>query len=138
MTAPAAEALIKYRMEQAVGVLEDARRLTMAGGTPQSIVNRSYYAMFYATLALLQTVRKFPRKHGGMLAFFDSEFVRKGIFPPEMSRNLHRAFDLRQESDYRDLFPLNREKAEDLLEKADHFVAAVRAYLLDSTASSAP
>ena len=42
--------LIKYRLEQAQTALEDARFLLEGGRSPQSIVNRAYYAMFYAAL----------------------------------------------------------------------------------------
>lgn len=45
--------LITYRLEQAEVSLEDARFLLNGNRSPQSIVNRSYYAMFYASLALL-------------------------------------------------------------------------------------
>ncbi len=48
--------LIKYRLEQAQTALEDARFLLEGDRSPQSIVNRAYYAMFYAALALLQKI----------------------------------------------------------------------------------
>jgi len=45
--------LIKYRMEQANKAIEDALCLETGNGSPRSIINRTYYAMFYAVLALL-------------------------------------------------------------------------------------
>ncbi len=45
--------LIKYRLRMAQKTLEDAQLLFSKGGTSWSVVNRAYYAMFYATLALL-------------------------------------------------------------------------------------
>jgi uncharacterized protein (UPF0332 family) len=45
--------LVKYRLEQAEAALADADFLLEGNRSPQSIVNRAYYAMFYATLALL-------------------------------------------------------------------------------------
>ena len=45
--------LIRYRLEQAQVALDDAKYLLEGGRSSQSIVNRSYYAMFYAALALL-------------------------------------------------------------------------------------
>ena len=38
--------LIRYRLEQAQVALDDAKYLLDGGRSPQSIVNRSYYAMF--------------------------------------------------------------------------------------------
>lgn len=53
--------LIKYRLEQAQTSLEDAEYLLKGNRSTQSIVNRAYYAMFYATLALLQKIVRFPQ-----------------------------------------------------------------------------
>jgi uncharacterized protein (UPF0332 family) len=64
--------LVKFRLEQARATLEDARFLHEGGRTPQSIINRAYYAMFYAALALLQTIGKVPAKHSGVLSLFDT------------------------------------------------------------------
>jgi len=40
-------------MEQAKTALDDAQFLFKGDRSPQSVVNRAYYAMFYAALALL-------------------------------------------------------------------------------------
>ncbi len=70
------ETLIRYRLEQAQAALDDAKYLIDGNRSPQSIVNRSYYAMFYAALALLQKICKAPSKHSGVISFFDKEFRR--------------------------------------------------------------
>jgi uncharacterized protein (UPF0332 family) len=54
--------LITHRLEQAETALDDAKYLLDGKRSPQSIVNRSYYAMFYAALALLQNIGKVPSK----------------------------------------------------------------------------
>jgi uncharacterized protein (UPF0332 family) len=79
--------LVRYRLEQARAALEDARFLLDGNRSPQSIVNRSYYAMFYAALALLQTTGRVPSKHSGVTSLFDTEFVLKGAFPHDLSRD---------------------------------------------------
>lgn len=48
--------LVKYRMERARITLDDARKLFSQDSSPASVVNRAYYSMFYAALALLATV----------------------------------------------------------------------------------
>jgi uncharacterized protein (UPF0332 family) len=133
LTNPHDETLVRYRLEEAEGALDDARYLLAGGRTAQAIINRAYYAMFYAVLALLQRVHMYPRKHRGAISLFDTEFAGKGIFPRELSQDLHRAYDLRQASDYREPRSATREKAEDLVEKASRFVAAIRDYLLAET-----
>jgi len=121
--------LIKYRVEQAEVALDDARYLLQGQRSPQSIINRSYYAMFYAALALLQKSGKVPSKHAGVISLFDTEYVLKGIFPKELSQHFHKAFELRQISDYKTKEPLSSEQAEDLLKKAGAFVEAIKKYL---------
>lgn len=126
------DALIKYRLEQARETLLDARVLFEHDRRPASIVNRAYYAMFYATLALLVTIGKSPSKHEGVLSFFDAEFVKKNIFPKEMSRKLHEAFEARQEGDYTNPDLIDREKAGDVLKAAEEFLKAIEEKLLNN------
>lgn len=122
-------ALIQYRLEQARTALDDGKFLLEGGRSPQSIINRAYYSMFYAAIALLQKVGKTPSKHSGAISLFDTEFVAKGAFPKELSRDLHKAFEQRQASDYRTTEIPTTEKARETLEKAAAFVEAVTAYL---------
>jgi uncharacterized protein (UPF0332 family) len=85
--------LVQARIGQAVESLEDAQTLLEAGRSGRSIVNRSYYSMFYGVLALLQTINRIPRKHQSAISFFDREFVHKGLLTRELSADLHRVFE---------------------------------------------
>jgi len=123
------EILIKHRLEQAHEALDDAKYLIEGDRSPRSIVNRSYYAMFYAALALLQKISKAPTKHSGVISLFDKEFVMKGIFEKALSKDFHRAFELRQSIDYKIIKPISPDKATDIFEKAANFVQAVEHYL---------
>jgi uncharacterized protein (UPF0332 family) len=46
-----------------------------------------------------------------------------------MSKALHKAFDLRQMGDYRELIDLDQEQAKEILRSADQFVETVVKYL---------
>ncbi|HNR12801.1 MAG TPA: HEPN domain-containing protein [Thermodesulfobacteriota bacterium] len=124
------EGLIRHRLNQAQEALEEARILQEAGRSGLGLVNRSYYAMFYAVLALLQQTEQLPRKHQGAISAFDKEFVKRGLFSADMSKDLHRAFELRQVSDYQITTPLTRAEAEEIFNRASLFVSAVARYLL--------
>ena len=124
------ETLIRYRLEQAQAALDDAKYLIDGNRSPQSIVNRSYYAMFYAALALLQKICKAPSKHSGVISLFDKEFVMKGIFPKDLSKDFHRAFEFRQTVDYKIIKPIPSDKSKEIWRKADGFVQAVKCYLV--------
>ncbi|MBI4775138.1 MAG: HEPN domain-containing protein [Deltaproteobacteria bacterium] len=123
------QVLLGFRMGQARAALEEAQVLLSRRKTSLGAVNRAYYAMFYAVLALLQHIGKIPRKHSGVLALFDSEFVKKGVFSMELSRHLHHAFESRQVSDYQAMEPISLEEAGEILNNAQSFVQAIERYL---------
>jgi hypothetical protein len=54
------ETIFAYRMKQTEETLSEAIRMLEAGFSPRSIVNRSYYAMFYAVLALFTYTQDLP------------------------------------------------------------------------------
>ena len=81
------------------------------------------------TLALLQKIGTVPSKHTGVISLFDTEFVLKGIFHKELSKSFHKAFELRQVSDYKTFKPISKEKVEETLNNAVCFVETVLKYL---------
>jgi len=121
--------LIQYRLEQAKESLGDARMLFEKNGTPQGVVNRSYYAMFYAVLALLVTIDRGTSKHRGVIALFDQEFIKQLVFPKEMSAMLHRAFDMRLTGDYREMLKISKDQAAEILDSAVEFVKSIEVKL---------
>ena len=97
------KALARYRMEQAGESLDEAKFLLSGEKSPRSIINRVYYAMFYAILALLIYEPYSSSKHSGVLGYFNSRFIKGGVFDREMGRWVNKAFELRQRSDYRNV-----------------------------------
>lgn len=130
MTTENVKALVAYRLEQADESLEAARILLDQGLTRPS-VNRSYYAMFYAVLGLLAIRKQETSKHSGAISLFDREFVKTGIFPKELSRWLHDAFDLRQRMDYETQIQVSKEESGRTLKEAGEFVAEVKAKIIE-------
>jgi len=122
--------LIQYRLQSAREMLRDAHVLKENGGSAVSIVNRAYYSVFYAALALLVTADIEPNKHSGVLAKFDELFVRQGILSKEMSRIIHHAFDMRQAGDYQKSRVMTDEQAWEVLSSAEQFVSAIEEKLL--------
>lgn len=90
---------------------------------------RAYYAAFYAILALLASRGLGASKHSAAVGLFDREFVKAGSFAPELSRDLHELFDLRQRADYREMFTVSPQRAESATAAAEKFLAEVRKYL---------
>ena len=123
-------ALIKYRMEEAENSIKEAEVLLKEGMSLRSVMNRLYYAMFYAVLALLQEKELGTSKHYGAISLFDREFIKSDIFDKELSKTLHRAFELRQKGDYMEQSEVTRNDVEEMFPKTKDFVNKVKGYLL--------
>ena len=122
--------LIKYRLEEAENSIKEAEVLLREGMSLRSVMNRLYYAMFYAVLALLQEKELGTSKHYGAISLFDREFIKSGILDKELSKTLHRAFELRQKGDYMEQAEVTRNDVDEMLPKTKEFVNKVKGYLL--------
>lgn len=127
--------LALHRLQQAEESLQEAQYLLAGGKSLRSVVNRIYYGMFYAVLALLVYEPYASSKHSGVLAYFNKRFVKEGFFPTSLGRSLNRAFELRQRGDYREYFELAKEQVEPLMAEAAQFIESVRKYLEENVAS---
>lgn len=118
-----------YRLKQAEESINEALCLLSGKGSPRSIINRAYYAMFYSVLALMVFEPYSSSKHSGVLSYFNKRFIKEGVFPEELGRSINKAFALRQEGDYREYAELSYEEVEPFIEKAKIFIQAVKDYL---------
>ena len=116
------KSLVNYRLKEAHEAIEEAV-LLLESGKSRGALSRAYYAMFYATLALLAIKELGASKHSGVIRLFHEHYVQDGTFDKETARSLSVAFDLRNKSDYRELTPPSNEEAQDTLEAAKKFVA---------------
>jgi uncharacterized protein (UPF0332 family) len=124
MTTGNLRVLAEYRMAQAREAI-DAAQILLREGSLRASVNRSYYAMFYAVLALLALRKRETSKHGGVIALFNQLFVREGLVPKELSKWLRAAFDLRTQCDYAIMPALAPEEVSETLQHAQDFVARI-------------
>jgi uncharacterized protein (UPF0332 family) len=95
----------------------------------ESSVSRTYYAMFYCAEAILLTRNLSFSSHKGIISGFGEHFVKPGIFPKEMGRELNRAFEKRQIGDYGHKFVISEEEAEEILVGGKKFVDKVVEHL---------
>jgi uncharacterized protein (UPF0332 family) len=115
-------ALVRYRLDQAQETLEEAQILAGASRW-RGAMNRLYYAMFYATLALLAIKQLSSPRHSGVIALFHREYVRPGLFAREWARYLDIAFNLRNRHDYQDFVAPQPEQIQELLDAAEQFLS---------------
>jgi uncharacterized protein len=119
---------IRERMKQAHETLNEANAL-FEQDFWRGTINRAYYAMFYAVLALAAAKGVVISKHTHAISFLDKEFIKKGVFSKEISRTLHVWFDERQTNDYGEIWNIEYTEAETALKEAKSFVKTIADYL---------
>lgn len=113
--------LVNRRLEQARETLQVSREI-LENAHYRDAVNRAYYAMFYASLALLAVRMLGTSKHSGVLSLFSQHFLKTGTFSSQAGQHLRTAFDLRQKSDYREDFDPTKEQADEIVSNASDFL----------------
>jgi uncharacterized protein (UPF0332 family) len=125
------ETLFRYRLKQSEETLADARMMLAGGASARSVVNRSYYAMFYCVLALLlhENVEHTTSRHSGIISIFDKAFVHTGKLSRVYSKMLHRVFESRQEADYKEFVEISSEDAARWVRMAEEFTMGIKALI---------
>ena len=101
----------------------------LADGFYGSAINRAYYAVFYATNALLTTQGISRSKHSGVIAAFRQHFVKTGLIEAEYSDVYGRVMENKHVSDYELGLPVDLQVVEDDLRDAQRFVERVEKHL---------
>lgn len=120
--------LISFRLASSNEKLRSAKLLLDAGQYKDS-VGRSYYAIFSAIRAVLAIRQIDFSKHAGVIAYFQKEFIKTGIFDKKYSKYLQQAFQIRNSSDYDDFFIVSRQDAEEQYKSAAELVAVIEEYI---------
>lgn len=94
-------------------------------------ISRAYYAMFYASTALLGSQRIWRSKHQGVIAALGEYFVKPGLIEAEYGRIFSDAFHARLDSDYTAYPSPDIDTAQQMVEKAQIFVERVTQLLAE-------
>jgi hypothetical protein len=115
---------IESLIKKAIRYLKSAK-LLLKDGDYESSVSRTYYAMFYSAQAMLLTKNLSFSSHKSVISAFGKNFIKTGILPKDMGRELNRAFEKRQIGDYEYKFVILEEEAEKILENGKKFVEKI-------------
>ena len=118
--------LALFRIQQAEESLDEAQYLFEGNKSPRSVINRTYYAMFYSVLALLIFEPYASSKHSGVISYFNHRFVKEGLFSHDLGRALNKIFNLRQRVDYREQAVVTREQVEPFFDVTRKFIDSVK------------
>lgn len=119
---------INSLIERAKRYLKSAEIL-LEEGDYESSVSRTYYAMFYSAQAMLLTKNLSFSSHKGVISAFGEQFVKTGVFPKEMGRELNKAFEKRQIGDYEYTFVISKMEAKEILENGEKFIEKIIQHL---------
>ncbi len=125
------QTLCAYRLNQAEETLSDAKKMLANQLSSRSVINRAYYSIFYAILALFlkAEIRLKTSKHQGVISMFDKDFIHTGRIDKRYSIILHKVFDARQEGDYREFVKLTQDDAAEAVNLAEDFIEGIKKIL---------
>ncbi len=116
--------LSEYRLGKAKEELQTAA-LNLEHDKMSQSVNRSYYAFFHASRALLAHDLFDAKRHSAIIAFFNQKYIATGQIDKSLYKMLAAAFDIRLKCDYQDFYVVSREEAKKQLNNAVQFVAHI-------------
>ena len=120
--------LIKYRLEQSQKMVE-VSTLLIANNATDSAINRIYYGMFYAVLALALQNNYETSKHQQLLGWFNKEFIHTNKIDIKYGRMLKIAFEWRMKSDYETLTNFTLQEAEQMLTDMQEFLIKITEFI---------
>lgn len=128
MTAGSRKDYINYRFHRAKETLEEAHILAEKERW-NAVVNRLYYASFYAVIAVLLQNSIETQSHDGARIQFGLMFVKTGKIDKKYGRLFSKLFDYRQKGDYGDMYDHDRELAYPLLSEVKDFIDQLEVFL---------
>ena len=118
----------KYRLDRAKEEYETAEDM-LRNNHYRAANNRAYYSIFHAIRSVLAFDGFDSKKHSGIIAYFRKEYIKSGIFPIEMSDIIGTAFEIRNASDYDDMYIATKSEAEEQIERAKIFYVQIAEYV---------
>jgi uncharacterized protein (UPF0332 family) len=107
----------------------EAARLLAGKGFASFAASRAYYAMFYATEALLLGDGFTYSKHSAVIAAFGQQFAKTGRIPKEYHRYLIEAEGIRNVGDYDIHSSLTTEEVNQHMDRARQFLEMAERFL---------
>jgi hypothetical protein len=115
---------IRYRLSKALETLQEANAL-YANGFTMGVVNRVYYACFYAVSALLLSEGYSSARHSGVISLFERHWIKPGRLPSGIGEFYRNMFKRHHQGDYEDMASFEKSDVEPWLVQAAQFIDAV-------------
>lgn len=117
-----------YRLERAKEEYETAIILYDTGRY-RAANNRAYYSIFHAMRAVLAFDGYDSKKHSGIIAVFRKDYIKTGIFDIGLSNIIGTASEIRNASDYEDMFIADKQDTLLQIQNAKIFLDEISCYV---------
>ena len=118
------KALSDIRFEKALEFLDDARA-NLEEARFKTSTNRGYYAALSAVRALLILEGVDPNTHSGAITTLSLRFIKPGLVPVEVAKNIKLLLSRRTDVDYGDFESIDSTEAEDSLYRAKNVLEQI-------------
>lgn len=118
----------KYRLDKAKEDLEVAK-LMYESGHYRVANNRAYYSIFHGIRAVLAFEGFDSKVHGQIIGKFRRDYLKTNIFKRELSDIIGSAFEIRNASDYDDMFIAIKSDTLQQIENAERFFSEISKYV---------
>lgn len=120
--------LVQYRFAKAKETFAEAE-MQIENEFWNLVVNRIYYACFYAVSALLASKEVYTKTHSGAKTMLGLHFVKTGIIDEGQNEFYVRIFSMRQDGDYEDYCDYEKVDVMGLIEPARDFIKTIERIL---------
>ncbi len=120
--------LIKHRIEQADDTIADVQ-LLIENKRLRAAVNRIYYGMFYALLALALAFKFESSKHTQLIGWFNKNFIHEGKIDERFGKIINKAFNRRTKSDYDTFVKFDKETVDEMFDEMKEFISEIKDFL---------
>ena len=117
-----------YRLERAKEEYETAVILYDTGHY-RAANNRAYYSIFHAMRSVLAFDGYDSKKHSGIIAVFRKYYIKNGIFDVSLSDIIGCASEIRNASDYDDMFIADKTETAEQIQNAKVFLDEITSYV---------
>ena len=123
------DVLVKLSIEKAKQALSSANE-NLTINQLETALNRNYYAVFYAVLALGYKYDFVTSKHSKLMGWFNKKFIHEeNIFGDKMFEIYSKAFERRQKSDYDITYKPTSKIIRELVVNSEYFINQVVKHL---------
>ena len=120
--------LVDYRIRRALETLREVS-LHIENELWNTVINRLYYACYYAVIALLISKDIKTQTHAGVRQMFGLHFIKTGLIDKESGSFFSNIFDKRLTGDYNDFIDYTKEDILELINPAKDFIEEIQKLL---------